>query len=294
MDRPRSVPSSPASCDADVYLPPFPAQPAKTVRHCSKCGAPRTEAGVCSRAFDRVISPCPDPTFDYRAERVAAGVYVDQSCPACGGPAQVSGRCLLECQQPGGLIGAQDLRGVSLVDELAVAALQVALRAIRSKQIWGEPSFECSECLMSGATKMVPHTPGCGIGRLLRLVERVNELDGAIPAGKETSQSGERAVAAEWPRVTFGEPWMVMVGLYRESKTPVLVDARDNPLMEALQPGTSRYLLERVAACVNFLAGVPTEMLERERPLADMARPVEQVVHLRRVFPGLPELGVEL
>lgn len=325
MDRPRSDFNGSAPTDAgNVPLPETSGLRADTGR-CSKCGAPRLQNGACSEVTHKFPGRCPDPTFDYRQELLE--LQGERVCAGCGAPRLVDGRCALGCGVPNVATGrvsvnvsgivvdalagtaneaAQARRtlhslgevaaalskdaGRGVTAELAAAAGELAARNVLAiSPIYTHPGYaECEECQMAAeASRKILHAKSCVTGRVLGLADEAKALTDASP------EPAERPVAVEFPRPDFAEPWDVQTRYAGE--TPLLVSTRDRVLLEGVgRPEEMRMLLRRVAACVNFLAGVPTEMLEAERPLADMARPVQEVIYLRRVFPGLPELAVTL
>ena len=118
----------------------------------------------------------------------------------------------------------------------------------------------CRTCGMMYVAGRMMHTDSCPVAATL---DALHALLPALLIGADD----ERSNRAE-PLGQYDEPWHVLAGLYEGSQTPVLVSALNEPMAEVpefagrrMQPGA---ILRRIAACINFLAQVDTDVLESD------------------------------
>jgi hypothetical protein len=187
-----------------------------------------------------------------------------------------------------------------LISKLLFASRDLANANVRDPyQISREPwqahgATGCRECLMHVHRQTQKHTESCRTGRVLDLLDRICATQVApTPIRKEEAQSeaSPRVEAGESPRGDFGEPWEY--GLNEFYAVPEHLCKDIDGIVRASALGLwddRKNVAERINACINFCIGIPTEQLVAEKPLADMSRPVHQVIALRRVFPAMPEV----
>lgn len=118
----------------------------------------------------------------------------------------------------------------------------------------------CSICMMHSLHGRPVHTEKCEVGRVQVLIAELCAAPSQpIPIRKEDAQTTlpSRVEAGTSPRVDLDE---------------AEVDAH-----------------ERMAACLRFCEGIPTETLQRELPLATAERRrYNEIAYLRRALPWLP------
>ncbi len=201
--------------------------------------------------------------------------------------------------------------------DLYLARLLFAARRLANDRIKSsrsrpteEPIEYCEECQHASLSGTLTHAASCRTGEVLDVLaaicapglaesaeaapeaelqagpevasaqtdaELAAAVDAAIDAGPEMVSGGE-----------FGEPWGIDYG-----PTDVYVADVEGYPIGSMHGGplNPHEYAERVAACVNFCEGIATELLQAEKPLADMSRDINQVIAVRRVLPGLPELA---
>lgn len=160
----------------------------------------------------------------------------------------------------------------------------------------------CLGCTMHSHARKLTHTPSCSVGDVLSILDRMCEAQANTTAAvddsgcrKEEARTEEARAEVRMPsRVDannandYGEPWR-----YREGAggMPRLENSEGYQIARML--GSSQEAIdhaERIVACVNFCAGIPTEMLLNQKPLADMTRDISQVIAAGRLLPGLKDL----
>jgi hypothetical protein len=134
----------------------------------------------------------------------------------------------------------------------------------------------CQECFQvrDRADDEVHHAIGCRTGRLAELLDELQKLARFSPDlavhpnhGKEElarAQVNADGQANQSARSEFAEPWKEehRGGMF------VLTDRSGDEIYYGV--GQDRLILKRIAACVNFCAGVETAKLEQSQPLAHL------------------------
>jgi len=188
------------------------------------------------------------------------------------------------------------------VPDLLIAQLLFASRDLaRTQMLRSRNEDYCLLCgVKANIDSFIGHDPTCKIGRVANVIDRICAA-GSAPASepakfeptslrKETAQPEPPACTeAGTPSCgeTFAEPWKV--DTLGHPSEQCVVNANDWVVAETLGPVERRRgLADRIAACVNFCGGIPTEMLQKQRPLADPTRDINEVVAVRKVLPKLP------
>ena len=85
------------------------------------------------------------------------------------------------------------------------------------------------------------------------------------------------------PAPDHGEPWqsrewpeLAQTSLYDGAGCSIALTVDNGPV--------SGELLARIAACVNFCAGIPSKTLERQKPLTDLTRAVKEQIYAARIL----------
>jgi hypothetical protein len=197
----------------------------------------------------------------------------------------------------------------ALICQLLFAARDLAQGNILTSEYRGIPGRPaivpemaqvCSGCAMHSLGRQLVHTPSCHVGNVLSILDRIcaaanapmpnkfmpaEAMPGRRKEDDAPAQELDRAEAGNLPRGEFGEPWRnVRSDRHR-------LHAADGYLLAIVYgaPAEAQEYGDRIVACVNFCEGIPTAALERQQPLADMSRTIDQVIHLRRALPWLPE-----
>jgi hypothetical protein len=235
-------------------------------RRCTICGALLLGNGVCSLVGSGQTLGCPDPTHDYRVELEAALAARRES---------LIGKFLF---------ASRDLADFNL------GCFHDAQAAWR---------LRCNECRKVAITGKIHHSGTCRTGRVVELLDQLCALEEEpAPIRKEHAQTEElpRAEVGMPSGGEFGEPWTNRA--WENHAKDCLRNSHDEhvaqvfSLFNSAHPIADREIVaERIAACVNFCAGISTEMLAAQKPLADMSRPIGHVVQLRQIIPGLPEVA---
>lgn len=148
----------------------------------------------------------------------------------------------------------------------------------------------CSGCTMHSHGRNLSHTASCRVGHVLSILDR---MEACVPLrGREGKpverRSGAGSATPSHDAGDYGEPWEWKVtenGFIRiENHEYDFIGTTAGAIQEAIDHA------ERIVACVNFCAGIPTEMLLNEKPLADMTRDIHQVIAAGRLLPGLEDL----
>lgn len=148
----------------------------------------------------------------------------------------------------------------------------------------------CSGCTMHSHGRKLPHTASCGVGEVLWILDRMEAcVLSCRRAGKPVELRSGAGAATPLPDAgEYGEPWR-----YKEMASGgVDVETPEGYLVASLHGAAQEQLdhAERIVACVNVCADIPTEMLLNAKPLASMTRRVDDVIAVGRLFPGLVEL----
>jgi hypothetical protein len=140
----------------------------------------------------------------------------------------------------------------------------------------------------------IAHSGSCRTGRVAGILARMCEVQSQPVQGSTPKRRKEDASAASpctegrnFSRGDFNEPW----GFEAASPTIFeLLDADEKKLAILLgSPERAEEHARRIYAYVNFCAGISTERLQSELPLASGdRRRFEEITHLRRALPWLP------
>jgi hypothetical protein len=141
----------------------------------------------------------------------------------------------------------------NLVDDTQFWDLSAAGRALLAE------ITRCAECQMAKHRGVQPHTSVCRTGRVLGLIAQLTDLPSSSTSErKELAREEACAEAGTLPRGApeFNEPWII------EAEAELLYQANGELVFDALAPNFKEVsILQRIAACVNFLAGVSSEQL---------------------------------
>ena len=156
----------------------------------------------------------------------------------------------------------------------------------------------CDQCQMTQLGETLPHLDSCPIGRAEKLLSQLLGTTEQTPQpGKEDAYEGmdrrARLGKAATAGCEYGEPWKVDAFC-----RGVIRDCNDDLLGYVLSTIAQRQVLPeeawRAVACVNFCEGIPTDVLEKQLPLASSnRRRWEEIQHLRRALPWLPVLDAD-
>lgn len=193
----------------------------------------------------------------------------------------------------------------SLLSQLVLAASALAEGSILCSDLRGpegqldNANQVCVGCAMHSRGRKLTHTPSCAVGCVLSIIEQIAahslHVSSLIPIRKEEAPTempsaaeagaSPHAVTCEPVASEFGEPWrykqMIAGGVHVVTPEGYLVASLHGAAQEQLDHA------ERIAACINFCAGIPTELLDKEKPLADITRDINQVIAVGRLLPGL-------
>jgi hypothetical protein len=164
-----------------------------------------------------------------------------------------------------------------------------------------EPVIYCEECQMAALGGRLLHSASCRAGIVLEILEAICAGASVTPVRdaasnpcrrKEDAPAAESAIAEDGKpsRAEFEEPWEGLSGSGRH-----FVGHEDGwHLAEVISPSRRVETRDRIAACVNFCAGIPTERLRAELPLASAERRrFCEINFLRRALPWLGVLPTE-
>ena len=162
-----------------------------------------------------------------------------------------------------------------------------------------DPLNYCEECHMGSIHGVLSHAASCRVGAVLGIPDLICQTEpaaaGNLPNRRKEDWPVAGSVRAEDGRLScanFGEPWHQSSDKFG---IPYLHDDAGS-FIQSSSTASERSLDEvlRIAACVNFCAGISTERLERELPLASAGRRrVHEIMHLRQALPWLGYLPVE-
>lgn len=190
-------------------------------------------------------------------------------------------------------------RREALLAELIFAARDLAQQNILGKLEYGDsgPSMLswCRECQWTEHLGQLLHGDTCRTGRVQRIVDALVATLPAEPAESKVApgeglrlsggklQRGARSDGGE-----YGEPWhykeMVAGGAHVVTSEGYFVASLHGAAQEQLDHA------ERIVACVNFCAGIPTEILLNQKPLVSETRDINQVIAVGRLLPGVMKL----
>lgn len=183
-------------------------------------------------------------------------------CDQCGAALDSAGRCvnLARFGETFHPVLKPIEQQAGLVSELIALARAQASRAILERMDQRcRPYYRCCECLCESIGGRIPHISSCRTGRILGVIDRICAATQTNLNEKEEEPTVERGRAEE--RVPSPDQ-----------------DGDELSLIAA----------ERVLACVRFCAGIPTEELQRQLPLAsNQRRRWEEVKHLYNALPWL-------
>ena len=186
--------------------------------------------------------------------------------------------------------------------EFLLARLLFAARGLANAHIkssrpleYEEPLVYCDECQHAALLDKLTHAPSCRTGSVLEILACICESRPAT--GRPVpNRRREDACAADNAGLEYGEPWEAgWTDHLTRANVISLFSAEGYRLADlAGAPAEAREHAERVAVCVNFCAGISTETLRHELPLASAdRRRWSEIRHLRVALPWLPVLPTE-
>jgi hypothetical protein len=157
------------------------------------------------------------------------------------------------------------------------------------------PVLYCEECHMCAlGDSPIAHVESCRVGRLASILTRMCDAQSQTVPTYAPNRRKEDALAAEAcaedrnsSRGDFNEPW----GFQRTAPTVFELSDVDGAKLAIMlgSPDKAEETARRIYACVNFCAGIDTETLRSELPLASGdRRRFHEITHLRRALPWLP------
>jgi hypothetical protein len=200
------------------------------------------------------------------------------------------------------------------IRESLICELLFASRSLAKSNILGSHFFEipnepagqvCAGCGMHTLNGVLAHLRSCVVGRVFSILDRMCDAQTSElqPEPAQQDQPGETAERKEDaqtldparadgltpPRGVFGERWAAEPFRNHSSDCLMSVDGRflANAAECGLPPEKREESASRIAVCVNFCRGIPTGLLAKEKPLADLTRDINHVTAVRRILPGL-------
>jgi hypothetical protein len=278
VDEPRTMPTASASEVETFFASGTPAYPVETSQFfpsadfATRRGTPYVASAGCCAPVDLPgvgrshACDCPN----------ASAKHGRSTLPGFDGePGQVS-RTLRDLVD-GVDLGSPEYRRHCLLSRLLFRARNLAENNILcSARVtdprWPRVPVSCRECGASIAPDgQLTHRTTCNSGATLRLLAEL----GALPASDQISEK-ETAPAVGMARAGVGiraagefhEPWKLdaTTNCQLWNQYGDIVHSGDGTVPEEDEPRYAR----RIAACVNFLAGIPTARLETSRPLSKM------------------------
>jgi hypothetical protein len=174
-----------------------------------------------------------------------------------------------------------------------ISDLLVATRRLARSRIAGSDPAVCEECQLAFVGDKQPHLETCRTGQVLDLLDRIRAFkENPTPIGKEYVQNEipscakvatlTRAETEQEASTEFHEPW------YRSSAGDVyeqIISQSEIIVAKASGPAAHRRrIAERIVACVNFCAGIPTSILEDEQLRADLILNVDCVTAVEELL----------
>jgi hypothetical protein len=158
-----------------------------------------------------------------------------------------------------------------------------------------KPLLFCDECHMCAlGDAPIVHVGSCRVGRLASILSRMCDAQSQTVPTYAPNRRKEDVLAAEAcaedrnsSRGEYNEPW----GFQRTAPTVFELSDVDGAKLAIMlgSPDEAEETARRIYACVNFCAGIPTETLRTELPLASGdRRRFHEINHLRRALPWLP------
>lgn len=190
-----------------------------------------------------------------------------------------------------------DARSARDIREPLLAELIFAARDLAHRNIFEDSAFSwfCRECQKTQGLSELTHSATCRTGRVLRIVDALVATLDSKPAGLAAAPEGvvapgdgaSRCAANGEGGSEYGQPWRYRMqggNAHLENSEGYWLGCVYGPAQEAVDHA------ERITASVNFCAGIPTEILLDEKPLASMTRSLNDVIAVRRILPRLAEL----
>jgi hypothetical protein len=180
-----------------------------------------------------------------------------------------------------------------------ISDLLVATRRLARSRIAGFDPAVCEECQLGFVGDKQPHLEKCRTGQVLDLLDRIRALkENPTPIGKENTQTKDepcakartlsRAETEQEASTEFHEPWYCQSAgeAYDQiiSQSEIIVATASGPAAHR------RRIAERIVACVNFCAGIPTSILEDEQLRADLILNLDCVTAVDELLPGPVEV----